>query len=79
LLYIELANDSNKVMTRMMLPVAKDYRSTIFWKPDLVTDKEGNGTVSFFAADGKGSYTITLEGTDGNGTIGSSRAKVKIR
>jgi len=56
----------------------KDYRSTIYWEPNLVTDKDGNATVSFYAADGKGPYTLILEGTDWNGAIGSKRVKINV-
>jgi len=58
---------------------AKDLRSTIFWKPDLVTDKDGNASVSFYSADKTGSYTIISEGTDLDGHIGSFRSKIHIR
>jgi hypothetical protein len=56
----------------------KDYRSTIFWKPNLVTDKFGNATVSFYAADLKGSYNLVIEGTDWNSNIGSQTATINI-
>jgi hypothetical protein len=57
---------------------AKDYRSTIYWEPDIVTDKDGNATVSFYAADSKGAYNVIFEGTDWNGNIGSSRMKINV-
>jgi len=57
----------------------KDYRSTIFWAPNVLTDKEGKATVTFYAADKKGIYTVIVEGTDGNGAIGSGRSKVNIK
>jgi hypothetical protein len=56
----------------------KDYRSTIFWEPNLVTDKDGNATISFYTADKKGTYTITIEGTDFNGNVGSRRSKINV-
>ena len=57
----------------------KDYRSTIFWAPNVLTDKDGKATVSFYAADKKGTYTVIFEGTDGNGTIGSAKSKINIK
>ena len=45
-------------------------RTTIYWKPDLVTDKDGNTTFSFFNADGAGSYRVVVEGIDSKGAIG---------
>ena len=47
-----------------------DLRTTIYWKPDLVTDKDGNTTFSFFNADGAGSYRVVVEGIDSKGAIG---------
>ena len=56
----------------------KDYRSIIFWAPNVLTDKDGKATVSFFAADKKGTYTVIVEGMDGNGAVGSTRSKINI-
>ncbi len=57
----------------------KDYRSTIFWAPYVLTDKEGKATVSFYASDKRGTYTVIVEGTDGNGAIGSQRSKINVK
>jgi hypothetical protein len=51
--------------------VVKDLRSTIHWAPNIITDKEGKATVSFYTSDHSGNYTITVEGSDMNGNIGS--------
>jgi len=48
----------------------KDLRSTIYWNPELVTDKNGNGVFSFYNADGVGKYRVTIEGIDSNGNLG---------
>ena len=47
-----------------------DYRSTIYWNPDVITDKPGNATVEFYTADGKGTYKVVIEGINNNGQIG---------
>ncbi len=39
-----------------------DLRSTIYWKPDLITDEKGNASLKFFTADEPGKYLVTLEG-----------------
>ncbi len=45
-----------------------DYRSTIYWNPEMITDmKTGITTVSFFAADLPGKYRIIAEGVAQNG------------
>ena len=55
-----------------------DLRSTIHWVPTVVTDKTGEATVSFFAADKPATYTITMEGGDLNGKIGYQTQKVTV-
>jgi len=56
----------------------KDVRSTIHWAPNIVTDKDGNATVSFYAADRSANYTITCEGGDLDGKIGFQTAQITI-
>jgi len=60
------------------LGIGTDLRSTIYWEPDIVTDKEGKATVSFYSADRPTDYTLILEGTDLKGGFGYSRQKIKI-
>jgi len=56
--------------------IVKDLRSTIHWAPNIITDKEGKATISFYASDQPGNYTITVEGSDMNGNIGSVAQKL---
>ena len=58
--------------------IGTDLRSTIHWEPDVITDKDGKATVSFFSADKPADYTVVLEGTDLNGGFGYSRQKIKV-
>lgn len=46
-----------------------DLRSTIYWKPDLKTNAQGEADLFFFTADGTGTYTITAEGLTPKGEI----------
>ena len=55
-----------------------DIRATIFWAPHVVTDKSGNATITFYAADNPGSYSLRLEGSDMNGNLGIQHGKLKI-
>ncbi len=65
--------DDPKTNTQM-----QDLRSTIYWKPNIVTDKEGNATLSFFNADGKGTYRVVIEGIDAEGNMGRQVYKYKV-
>ncbi|TSD67050.1 TonB-dependent receptor [Inquilinus sp. KBS0705] len=47
-----------------------DLRSTIYWKPDVITDKDGKASIEFFNADGKGNYRVVIEGIDADGNLG---------
>jgi hypothetical protein len=65
-------------LKRMVLPGVSDHRSTILWVPNLSTKKDGKATASFYTSDMKGRYTITAEGCDLDGRLGSITATLKI-
>jgi hypothetical protein len=56
-----------------------DYRSTLYWKPDILTDVNGKAKVSFYTSDVKGSYTVKIAGIDNIGGIGDNNLKINIR
>lgn len=56
----------------------QDLRSTIYWSPGLLTDKDGNTSMSFFNADAKGSYRVTIEGIDADGNLGRQVYRYKV-
>lgn len=47
-----------------------DYRTTIYWNPEVVLDDAGNVTLNFYNADGNGKYKVVVEGQDQAGSIG---------
>ena len=65
--------DDPKTNTQM-----QDLRSTIYWRPNVITDKEGNASFSFFNADGKGTYRVVIEGIDADGNLGRQVYKYKV-
>jgi hypothetical protein len=44
-----------------------DLRATIFWQPNVITDKDGNAVISFFNADHTTDIDICLEGISSSG------------
>ncbi|MDN3581081.1 TonB-dependent receptor plug domain-containing protein [Mucilaginibacter flavus] len=56
----------------------QDLRTTIYWNPGVVTDKDGNTTLSFFNADGKGTYRVLIEGIDIEGNLGRQVYTYKV-
>ncbi|RYY10478.1 MAG: hypothetical protein EOO04_36825, partial [Chitinophagaceae bacterium] len=45
-----------------------DLRSTIYWAPNITTDASGRARISFSTADIPGTYNITVEGGNMNGS-----------
>jgi len=55
-----------------------DLRTTIYWNPNVVTDKSGNSKLEFFNADTKGTYRVVVEGIDESGNIAREIYKYKV-
>jgi len=55
-----------------------DLRSTIYWAPNIVTDKNGKASFSYFNADTKGTYRIVIEGIDVDGNLGRLVYRYKV-
>ncbi|WP_426668871.1 carboxypeptidase-like regulatory domain-containing protein [Mucilaginibacter sp. McL0603] len=55
-----------------------DLRSTIYWQPELVTDKDGNASFDYYNADGTGNYRVVIEGIDEKGNIGRQVYRYKV-
>lgn len=55
-----------------------DLRSTIYWNPAVITDKNGTSSFEFFNADGRGPYRAVVEGIDADGNIGRYVYRYKV-
>jgi TonB-dependent SusC/RagA subfamily outer membrane receptor len=55
-----------------------DLRSTIYWKPEITTDKNGNASFEYYNADGAGTYKVIVEGIDKDGNIGRQVYRYKV-
>jgi TonB-dependent SusC/RagA subfamily outer membrane receptor len=55
-----------------------DLRSTIYWKPELITDKYGNASFEYYNADGTGTYRVVIEGIDEKGNLGRQVYRYKV-
>jgi hypothetical protein len=56
----------------------RDLRSTIYWKPELQTDKDGKASFDFYNADGTGTYRVVIEGIDEKGNLGRQVYRYKV-
>ncbi len=55
-----------------------DLRTTIFWAPELTTNKDGNASFEYYNADGHGTYRLVVEGIDNAGNIGRQVYRYKV-
>ena len=47
-----------------------EQRPTIFWNPEIKTDKDGKKNLDYYNSDNTGTYKVTVEGIDNKGNIG---------
>jgi hypothetical protein len=48
-----------------------DYRSTIYWNPNIKTDANGKASISFYNSDIAKKFQVVVEGIDEKGSFGS--------
>lgn len=56
-----------------------DNRSTIYWKGEAVTDKNGKVKVSFYAADQPSSYTVHIKGISSKGELLDKTVRIGMK
>ena len=56
-----------------------DTRSTIYWEPNIIADKNGKANLSFYTADHPGTYTLLIEGSDMSGNVESTTKKIIVK
>lgn len=44
-----------------------DYRTTLFWEPDMLLNDNGSSTVDFYTGDSSGNYMVKVEGMTDDG------------
>ena len=49
-----------------------DYRNTLLWAPNIITDENGNATLEFFTSDINSAFYGVVEGISGNGMMGKA-------
>jgi len=55
-----------------------DYRTTIFWKPDIVINDEGEASFEFYTSDFRTTYSVVIEGITLNGQIVRQVKKIMV-
>jgi hypothetical protein len=55
-----------------------DLRNTIYWNPDVITDKDGKASFEYFNDDTRGTYRVVIEGIDESGNLGRAVYRYKV-
>jgi len=56
-----------------------DYRTTIFWKPNIVIDDDGEASFEFYTSDFPTTYSVVIEGLTTDGRIVRQIEKIHIQ
>ena len=56
-----------------------DYRTTIFWKPDIVINEDKKALFEFYASDFATTYSVVIEGITNEGRIIRRIEKIEIK
>ena len=57
---------------------SSDLRTTVYWNPNVVTDKDGKASFEFYNNDTKGTYRVVVEGIDDDGKLGRTVYRYKV-
>lgn len=55
-----------------------DFRTVLYWAPDVNTDQKGNAKVSFYTSDKTGKYVAVFQGLTNSGKAGSCYFKFDV-
>ena len=68
--YANVKEFFNPKYDNVVLPNEKDYRRTLYWNPDVTTDKNGKASISFFNNQTSRKINVSAETVTANGIIG---------
>ncbi|WP_086031431.1 hypothetical protein [Tenacibaculum holothuriorum] len=66
----------DKVTINNPLP---DYRNTLYWNPNIITNSKGEYNIEFFTSDINSLYIGIIEGLSETGVLGTKKFKLKIK
>jgi len=56
-----------------------DFRNTLLWEPSVITDENGEATLSFFCSDINTDFVGRIEGVSDDGLLGTGTFKFTVR
>jgi hypothetical protein len=59
--------------------IIPDYRNTLLWEPEVITDENGEATLSFFCSDINTDFVGRIEGVSDEGLLGTGDFKFTVR
>jgi hypothetical protein len=59
--------------------IRKDYRTTLYWNPNIQTDQKGLAIVSFYNSDLRTTIQVTAEGMTAAGQTGTAKIVYKVK
>ncbi|HAQ19817.1 MAG TPA: hypothetical protein DCR40_11370 [Prolixibacteraceae bacterium] len=68
--------DYDKETGEVLVP---DFRNTLFWEPSVITDENGEATLSFFCSDINTDFVGRVEGVSEDGLSGAGTFKFTVR
>jgi hypothetical protein len=59
--------------------IIPDYRNTLLWEPEVITDENGEAKLNFFCSDLNTDFVGRIEGVSGEGLLGTGYFKFTVR
>jgi TonB-dependent SusC/RagA subfamily outer membrane receptor len=59
--------------------LVEDYRTTLYWDPDIRTDSTGFARISFYCSDVSSDFHLVIEGISKEGKIGSNEKVIQVQ
>jgi hypothetical protein len=56
-----------------------DFRSVLYWSPNIQTDSQGKAEINFFTSDMKGKYIVVMQGIDAQGRVGENLVSFEVK
>lgn len=56
-----------------------DFRTLLYWSPEIMPNKNGEHPIKFYTSDKKGKYVAVIQGLSANGQCGSTLVQFEVR
>jgi len=56
-----------------------DYRNTVYWNPEIITDSQGTAAFSFYTSDDTDYFDIIVEGITYDGQAGCGKFQIEVK